>query len=37
MVAIDPDSGRWRTFYRGPTLGPGPVSPDGRYLVLNQA
>jgi RNA polymerase sigma factor (sigma-70 family) len=33
IVAIDPQTAKWRTIYRGGAVGPGPVSPDGRYLV----
>ncbi len=32
IVAIDPQTAKWRTIYTGP-IGPGPISPDGRYLV----
>ncbi len=31
MVAIDPETGKWRTIYKG--LSFGSISPDGRYLV----
>ena len=30
IVAIDPETGKWRTIYKG--LSFGPISPDGRYL-----
>ena len=33
IVAIDPQTAKWRTIYTGLAIGPGPVSPDGRYLV----
>jgi RNA polymerase sigma factor (sigma-70 family) len=33
LAAIDPETGKWRTIYQGATVGTGPVSPDGRYLV----
>ncbi len=33
IAAIDPETGRWRTLYKGMTLGPGRVSPDGRSFV----
>jgi RNA polymerase sigma factor (sigma-70 family) len=33
IVAIDPQTAKWRTIYTGLAVGPGPVSPDGRYLV----
>ena len=36
LAAIDPETGRWRTIYRGLTIGMGPVSPDGRYLAFSQ-
>jgi len=35
MVAIDPKTAEWRTIYKGLSLGPGPVSPDGRYIVYS--
>jgi RNA polymerase sigma factor (sigma-70 family) len=35
VAAINPETGRWRTIYKGVTMGPGPVSPDGRYLVYS--
>ena len=31
IVAIDPDTGKWRTIYKG--LSYGPISPDGRYMA----
>ena len=34
MVAVDPETGKWRTIAKG--LPPGPVSPDGRYIVYSQ-
>jgi RNA polymerase sigma factor (sigma-70 family) len=33
IVAIDPQTAKWRTIYTGLAIGGGPVSPDGRYLV----
>ena len=33
IVAIDPETAKWRTIDTGVAMGPGPVSPDGRYLV----
>ena len=33
VVAIDPETGRWRVISEGPNMGAGPVSPDGRFLV----
>ena len=33
IVAIDPQTAKWRTIYTGVAVGPGPSSPDGRYLV----
>jgi RNA polymerase sigma factor (sigma-70 family) len=33
IAAIDPETAKWRTIYTGVAMGPGPVSPDGRYLV----
>jgi peroxiredoxin len=33
VAAIDPETGKWRTLYKGMTLGPGRVSPDGRYFA----
>jgi RNA polymerase sigma factor (sigma-70 family) len=33
IAAIDPETGRWRTLYKGLTLGPGRVSPDGCSFV----
>jgi RNA polymerase sigma factor (sigma-70 family) len=35
MAAIDPKTAEWRTIYKGLSLGPGRVSPDGRYLVYS--
>ena len=35
IAAIDPETGKWRTIYKGLSIGPGPVSPDGRYLVYS--
>jgi RNA polymerase sigma factor (sigma-70 family) len=35
MVAIDPETAEWRTIYKGLSLPPGPVSPDGRYIVYS--
>ena len=35
MVAIDPKTGKWRSIFKGLSLGPGPVSPDGRYIVYS--
>jgi peroxiredoxin/Tol biopolymer transport system component len=31
IVAIDPETGKWRTIYEG--LSSGPISPDGRYMA----
>ena len=36
MVAIDPKTGKWRPIFRGLSLGPGPVSPDGRFIVYSR-
>src|SRR5262249_53323371 len=33
VVAIDPETGRWRTIYKGQEMGPGRVALDGRYFV----
>jgi Tol biopolymer transport system component len=33
IVAIDPMTAKWRTIYNRLPINPGPVSPDGRYLV----
>ena len=33
IVAIDPQTAKWRTVYTGLAIGGGPASPDGRYLV----
>ena len=35
IVAVDPKTGKWRTIFKGLSLGPGPVSPDGRYIVYS--
>ena len=35
VAAIDPTTGKWRTISKGLALGPGPVSPDGRYIVYS--
>ena len=35
IAAIDPETGKWRTIYKGLSIGPGRVSPDGRYLVYS--
>jgi RNA polymerase sigma factor (sigma-70 family) len=35
MAAIDPETAQWRTIYKGLSLGPGHVSPDGRYIVYS--
>ena len=35
MAAIDPTTATWRTIYKGYDVGPGPVSPDGRYVVYS--
>src|SRR5262249_30029402 len=35
VAALDPETGKWRTIYQGLSIGPGPVSPDGRYLVYS--
>ena len=37
MVAIDPTTGKWRPIFKGLSLGPGPVSPDGRYIVYSSS
>ena len=34
-VAIDPKTAEWRTIYKGLSMGPGRVSPDGRYIVYS--
>ncbi|AGA25937.1 RNA polymerase sigma factor, sigma-70 family [Singulisphaera acidiphila DSM 18658] len=34
MVAIDPETAKWRTIAKD--LPPGPVSPDGRFIVYQQ-
>ena len=34
-VAVDPKTGKWRSIFKGISLGPGPVSPDGRYIVYS--
>ena len=31
IVAIDPETGKWRTIYKGAS--DGPISPDGRYMA----
>ncbi len=36
MFAIDPKTAEWRTIYKGLALGPGDVSPDGRYIVYSR-
>ncbi len=33
ITAIDPETGKWRSIYKGLTMRPGPISPDGRYIV----
>jgi RNA polymerase sigma factor (sigma-70 family) len=35
MAAIDPKTAKWRTIYKGLSIGPGRVSPDGRYIVCS--
>ncbi len=35
IAAIDPETGKWQTIYKGRSIGPGRVSPDGRYLVYS--
>jgi RNA polymerase sigma factor (sigma-70 family) len=35
IVAIDPETGKWRTIYKGLSIGPGRVSPDGRAFVYS--
>jgi RNA polymerase sigma factor (sigma-70 family) len=36
MVAIDPQKGVWRSIWKGGlSIGPGPVSPDGRFIVYS--
>ena len=35
IVAIQPESGKWRTIHRGLELAPGRVSPDGRYFLYS--
>jgi hypothetical protein len=37
IIAIDPDTGKWRPIYKGRTMFPGRVSPDGRYIVYSHA
>ena len=34
-VAVDPKTGKWRSIFKGISLGSGPVSPDGRYIVYS--
>jgi len=33
IAAIDPETGKWRTIYKG--LSSGLISPDGRYMVYS--
>ena len=33
MAAIDPETAKWRTIYKGKSIGGGPVSPAGRFIV----
>jgi RNA polymerase sigma factor (sigma-70 family) len=35
IAAIDPQTAKWRPIYKGLDIFPGPVSPDGRYLVYS--
>jgi RNA polymerase sigma factor (sigma-70 family) len=35
IVAIDPKTAKWRPIFKGLSMGPGPLSPDGRYIVYS--
>jgi hypothetical protein len=35
LAAVDPETGRWRPVLKGSGIGPGHVSPDGRFLVYS--
>jgi RNA polymerase sigma factor (sigma-70 family) len=35
IAAIDPETGKWQTIYKGRSIGPGRVSPDGRSLLYS--
>jgi RNA polymerase sigma factor (sigma-70 family) len=35
IVAIDPQTAKWRPIFKGLSMGPGAVSPDGRYIVYS--
>lgn len=35
IAAIDPETGKWRTIYKGLDLAPGRVSPDGRTFLYS--
>src|SRR5579883_622807 len=35
MAAIDPVTAKWRTISKGSDVGPGQVSPDGRFIVYS--
>jgi Tol biopolymer transport system component len=35
LAAVDPETGRWRPVLKGSAVGPGHVSPDGRFLVYS--
>jgi peroxiredoxin len=36
MAAIDPETAKWRTIYKGVSMGGGPVSPGGRFIVAER-
>ncbi len=35
-VAVDPKTGKWRSIFKGISLGGGPVSPNGRFIVYSR-
>jgi RNA polymerase sigma factor (sigma-70 family) len=35
IIAIDPKTSKWRPIFKGLSIGPGPVSPDGRFIVYS--
>jgi hypothetical protein len=35
LAAVDPETGRWRPLLKGSAVGPGHVSPDGRFIVYS--
>ena len=35
IIAIDPKTAKWRPIFKGLSMGPGPVSPDGRFIVYS--